>query len=314
MGNIFNNKISEENRYNYILYNYQKHFQRKYTTPLKILVAHYTPATFPVIPILNKNNNELCYNSWKIITSTDVLDNNNFRISGITAFYNEFYERLKIYDPNEIINTFLLHHSNGKNSFVAKCDILTRIINFAIGIKNDDKETQLRLFMLGKSHSKKNIKPYMYSIFIQTLLQTISVCLRLKATVEVMEAWVHQFAFIFKSIIPVAIKNQVIENEVFINISNTFENGINSKGIDKIRDYSHIQKGFQLLTHKKRVKPEPDVIVNNTLHNGSRKSSLFGVLRRNSLLGGSSINSLPNGSRRNFLVSILNNDVSLYEK
>lgn len=38
-------------------------------------------------------------------------------------------------------------------------------------------------------HSKRTIRPWMYSVFMETLMTTISFCLEEKATYEVSSAW-----------------------------------------------------------------------------------------------------------------------------
>ena len=73
------------------------------------------------------------------------------------------------------------------------------------------------MYALGKAHAKREIRPYMYSIFVQCLLYTISSQLGLYASHEVMEAWVNTFSFVMKSMLPLAIVGQTIETEIAIN-------------------------------------------------------------------------------------------------
>jgi hypothetical protein len=54
--------------------------------------------------------------------------------------------------------------------------------------------------MLGKSHASKFIKPYLYSVFVQ--IQTVAFRLGTDATNQIMEAWVNQFAFVMRSMLP----------------------------------------------------------------------------------------------------------------
>jgi hypothetical protein len=83
----------------------------------------------------------------------------------------------------------------------------------------------MQLHMLGKSHAQKSIRPWQYSVFVQTLLITIASRLGGKATSDVMEAWVNLFAFVMKSMLPQAIRGQVVETELNINTSSEFANG-----------------------------------------------------------------------------------------
>jgi hemoglobin-like flavoprotein len=73
------------------------------------------------------------------------------------------------------------------------------------------------LVILGKSHSRKAIRPWQYSIFVQTLLLTIASRLGTGATNNVMEAWVNLFAYVMHGMLPHAIKGQVNDRELNIN-------------------------------------------------------------------------------------------------
>jgi hypothetical protein len=44
---------------------------------------------------------------------------------------------------------------------------------------------------LGKMHEKMNVRPWMFSVFMDTLCVTITHCLDLEATYEVSSAWVN---------------------------------------------------------------------------------------------------------------------------
>jgi len=200
----------------------QEKIGKKYNIPLAIRVAHYTPSIFPLIPVINSNINKLCVQSWKIICNKKETLEAGIEVTGITLFYNDFYERLHTMDENKKIESVLSAHSTGTNKIAEKGAIIIRIINYALSITKNDEETQFRLFNLGKAHAKRNIRPYMYSIFVQTMLYTIANQLGLDATHEVMEAWVNVFAFIMKSMMPLAIKDQTIDTEVCINTKTEF--------------------------------------------------------------------------------------------
>jgi hypothetical protein len=78
----------------YAMLDAERKLQEKISVPLQVLVAHYTPSSFPLVPVIHKKNTELCRESWKKIISTDVPDPyGGPTISGITAFYSEFYDR-----------------------------------------------------------------------------------------------------------------------------------------------------------------------------------------------------------------------------
>ena len=200
----------------------QERLGKKYAIPLDVQVAHYTPSIFPLIPIINETNNRLCVDSWKLICNKKEITESGVELNGITLFYNDFYERLNTVDENKKIESVLSAHSTGLNKIAEKGAIIIRIINYALSIKKNDEQTQFRLYNLGKAHTKRAIRPYMYSVFVQALLYTISNQLGLYATHEVMEAWVNVFSFIMKSMLPPAIKGNTLETEICINTKTEF--------------------------------------------------------------------------------------------
>ena len=200
----------------------QERLGKKYSIPLEVQVAHYTPSIFPLVPIINTQINKLCIDSWKLICNKKEMTESGIELSGITLFYNDFYERLQLVDENKKIESVLSAHSTGTNKIAEKGAIIIRIINYALSITKNDEQTQFRLYNLGKAHTKRAIRPYMYSVFIQTLLYSISNQLGLYATHEVMEAWVNVFSFIMKSMLPLAIKGQTLETEICINTKTEF--------------------------------------------------------------------------------------------
>ncbi len=165
----------------------QNKFQTNIRIPPAVYVAHFTPASFPLMPMINKKSAKICSDSWNIILNNGGKDEFGNVISGMTLFYNDFYERLEQFDQNGKFEAVLSRHSNGMNKIAAKGAILVRIIKFVLKIESDNEQTQLMLYMLGKSHNQKQIRPWQYSIFIQTLLLTIAARLGTNASLDVME-------------------------------------------------------------------------------------------------------------------------------
>ena len=190
----------------------QARLAKKYNklVPLEVQVAHYTPSIFPLVPIINPGINRICTESWKIICAKKEMTESGMELNGITLFYNDFYQRLDEVDENKKIEAVLSAHSTGVNKIAEKGAIIVRIVQYVLSLKQNDEPTQFRLYALGKAHAKRDIRPYMYSIFVQCLLYTISNQLGLHASHEVMEAWVNMFSFIMKSMLPLAIIGQVI--------------------------------------------------------------------------------------------------------
>jgi hemoglobin-like flavoprotein len=213
----------------------QERLGKKYAISLDVQVAHYTPSIFPLVPVINEANNRLCLDSWKLICSKKETTESGVELNGITLFYNDFYERLNLVDENKKIESVLSAHSTGLNKIAEKGAIIIRIINYVLSIKKNDEQTQFRLYNLGKAHTKRAIRPYMYSVFVQTLLYTIANQLGLYATHEVMEAWVNVFSFIMKSMLPPAIKGQTLDTEICINTKTEFSSDAVKAQVQEIK-------------------------------------------------------------------------------
>ncbi|CAM9258321.1 unnamed protein product, partial [Ectocarpus fasciculatus] len=181
-------------------------------------VAHYTPSSFPLIPLINKNTSKILKDSWQQLVKKNVIEN-GISTSGITVFYNEFYERLRILDTSGRFEAVLTRNIEGMSMLQAKGAILIRMVKYVISISGDSQETQSQMQALGRLHSSKDIRPWQYSIFVQTLLLTISSRLGTGATTDVMEAWVNMFAFVMKGMLPSAIEHQVVETEINVNVT-----------------------------------------------------------------------------------------------
>jgi hemoglobin-like flavoprotein len=154
--------------------------------------------------------------------------------------------RLDQLDNNGKFDAVLASHSGGKNKIAAKGAILVRIIDFVLKIDINSKATDMALYMLGKSHYQKAIRPWQYSTFVQTLLNTIASRLGENATTNVMESWVNLFAYVMQGMLPHAIKGRVVETEAQINTSSEFAAGRVSEEIqemEEVRELSRKMKG-----------------------------------------------------------------------
>lgn len=195
------------------------------------------PSSFPLVPKINSTINKLCNESWRDIVGASECDILSGRtLSGLAQFYFEFYTLLGQVDTNGIFEAAIVGHHGLTDSAVvsAKGTILVRMITSVLSIEDNSKETRLMLYMLGKNHISKGIRPWQYSIFIETLLRCIASRLGNKASNEVMGAWVNLFGFILSEMLPAAIKGQVIETEYRSNTCNAFQNNELTKEIESL--------------------------------------------------------------------------------
>lgn len=206
--------------------NGQHRLQKQISFPLEVQVAHYMPSSFPLLPTIDARSCGLCRESWERILKGDASQKTSDgepSMSSLAVFYDEFYSRLEMFDTKGQFEAILSRH--GKDSVITKGAILVRIVGHVLSIHDDSDQVQLGLYMLGKAHASRNIRPWQYAVFVQTLLLTISSRLGTKATNAVMEAWVNQFAFVMQGMLPAAIRGQVVETEININTSSEFDAG-----------------------------------------------------------------------------------------
>jgi hypothetical protein len=126
-----------------------------------------------------------------------------------------------------------------------KGSVLLRVINYALNIEGATPEVETALYLIGKAHTHRAIRPWMYSVFLQTLMNTLSSRLGNEATKKVMEAWVNLFAYVFKHILPPAIEGRVVETELNINTSSVFADGriaAEVAAIEEVKDFNRKQR------------------------------------------------------------------------
>lgn len=180
-------------------------FTKKSTIPLIRQVAHFTPASFPLIPVVDNLTVSMCRKSWEELLNKSYRNNYGIEVAAITVFYNEFYRRLYMYDSNGAFDAILTKYSSrGGGNIAAKGAIIIRIMKYALTLENN-QQTKEKLLKLGRSHNRMQIRPWQYAIFVDLLINTISHQLGVLASPDVMAAWVNLFAFMLKYMLPSAI-------------------------------------------------------------------------------------------------------------
>jgi hypothetical protein len=134
----------------------------------------------------------------------------------------------------------------------------------------------MTLYMLGKSHAHKAIRPWQYSVFIQTLVNTISSRLGTAASSKVMEAWVHLFAYVMKLMLPPAIQNQVVEAELYINTSSEFAQGRIADEVQEIEEVRDISKKMKSLNGSRQSSGRSSVHGKNELTSFRLRANVAG--------------------------------------
>ena len=100
---------------------------KKNIIPLELQVAHYTPSSFPLMPIIDPATHSLMSSSWAQIIKRDEINSIGVATSGITAFYNDFYDRLGTLDTSGRFEAVLARNVDGMSKLQAKGGILIRV-------------------------------------------------------------------------------------------------------------------------------------------------------------------------------------------
>jgi len=150
--------------------------------------------------------------SWKLIeesTASGLAAGTGGR-SGLVFFFDEFYMRL--FQRSKAFKDFF-----GTN-IKKRSAILLRIIHFVLALDFSDKVTvETQLYFLGKAHAKRAIRPWMYSVFTETMLESLMFVLGEDATYEVSLSWTFVITYIMKKMLTEALRGQILEMEFSAN-------------------------------------------------------------------------------------------------
>jgi len=164
------------------------------------IVRHYMPGTFPVHFSLKNEHIYCVQDSWKIIkegTGAGLLLLNRQNQSGLVTFYDEFYRRL------------FLRSQVFEKRFVGlktRAGILYKLVRFISTLDASKEQDAIELLKkLGRSHAKRNVYPWMYSIFCETLVETIMLCFGAEKHFGIFFAWSSTLSFCLNIMIKQAV-------------------------------------------------------------------------------------------------------------
>jgi len=177
-------------------------------------VEHYIPPTFPLNPVVLPFHKLKIEQSWQLIEQDKAagLSSGTGGRSGLVFFFDEFYFRL--FQRSKAFYDFF-----GTN-IKKRSEILLRIIQFLVSLDFGDRVTvDTQLYFLGKAHTKRAIRPWMYSVFTETMLETLMFVLGEDGTYEVSMSWTFVITYIMKRMLTEALKGQILELEFSANYS-----------------------------------------------------------------------------------------------
>lgn len=163
------------------------------------VITHFTPAAFPIPAHLDRRIIDSCRRSWKKIY---------YGVNGEReAFARDFYAKLLKKSPR-----FADVFPTGGKGDLFKHDLLGKAINMLTSL---DLETcRTRLTALGRFHNKLKIRPWMYSDYFVTVVETLAEVLKEGATYSLMEQWYQALSFVSYFMLKGALPGNTIEGEV----------------------------------------------------------------------------------------------------
>jgi hypothetical protein len=76
---------------------YQNNIQKRCNIPLKDVLSQYMPSSFPEVPVITKESNDLCCKMWNKIINMEVITDDGDNISGKMRFTTSFTLILRRY-------------------------------------------------------------------------------------------------------------------------------------------------------------------------------------------------------------------------
>eukprot|EP00639_Heterosigma_akashiwo_P016833 CAMPEP_0206387774 /NCGR_PEP_ID=MMETSP0294-20121207/16838_1 /ASSEMBLY_ACC=CAM_ASM_000327 /TAXON_ID=39354 /ORGANISM="Heterosigma akashiwo, Strain CCMP2393" /LENGTH=408 /DNA_ID=CAMNT_0053839275 /DNA_START=295 /DNA_END=1521 /DNA_ORIENTATION=+ len=173
-----------------------------------LTIQHFIPPTFPLHPLISNKHLREINKSWKLIKDgkAEGLSYGTGGRSGMVFFFDEFYNRL--FQRSATFREYFGQDIRKRG------EVLLRIVQFVGSLDLADRSKHKRLAVLGKNHISKNIKPWMYSVFVEVLIETMMYCLGSDGDYLCSQAWNYVMAYIMERMLMEAIRsNQNIDFE-----------------------------------------------------------------------------------------------------
>ncbi|CAM9435867.1 unnamed protein product [Chrysoparadoxa australica] len=175
------------------------------------VVAHYMPPTFPLEAYLDPIMMMRCRTSWeKIMAGTADGMGSHAGKDGIVLYYDEFFFRL-FKRARVFLDIFPDPAKRG--------EVLMKALGFMLKLEGDDGLVEnKKIFYLGKSHRfKSQVRPWHFSVYVETALETLMFWLGGDADVETGEAWTCLVSYTLKRLLQAYLVDQVVPNEFYQN-------------------------------------------------------------------------------------------------
>jgi len=197
-----------------------------------VYISHYLPPTFPIESVVTAVSLEHCSNTWNLISlGTAQGMGNQIGRSGVVLLYDEFFFRL--FKRAKVFEDIF-------PSVQQRAEVLLKGVEFLLGLNGSDSpQEQKRLLYLGRAHRfKQRVRPWMFSVYAETFLETLMFWLGSDANSSIGEAWTNLYSYALRRILTAYLVNRVIENEFYQNSDIEAIRKINAQS-----NYSQSKKG-----------------------------------------------------------------------
>jgi hemoglobin-like flavoprotein len=171
------------------------------------------PPEFPMIDCLTNEDIQRCKKSWYIISRIHEGDNAS---SMLVSLVDEFYHRL-ISRASKFKKIF----SNVRE----RASILTKALNFILSTNQlPDMIRKTKYAEMGTLHRGMGVSHWMFSMYMTTLIETVSYILKNHASIEVMESWTRVCSYTLRFFLEAIIRKEHVRNlEYAANFNTTLE-------------------------------------------------------------------------------------------
>ncbi|CAM9101187.1 unnamed protein product [Chrysoparadoxa australica] len=177
------------------------------------IVEHYMPPTFPITVNIDEKMMELCRSSWALILSGKAEGMKNSMQEGkdgIVLFYDEFFYRL-FKRARVFLDVF--------PDIAKRGEVLMKALGFLLRLSGDNSVIEnTKLYYLGRSHRyKPTVRPWMFSVYMTTCLETLMYWLGTDADAQVGKCWTSICSYALIRLLRAYLKERVIHNEYYQN-------------------------------------------------------------------------------------------------
>ncbi|CAM9101263.1 unnamed protein product [Chrysoparadoxa australica] len=175
------------------------------------IINHYMPPTFPLDVVMGDDMMDLVRRTWTLIMDGKADGMKSYpNKAGIVLFYDEFFFRL-FKRARIFLDIFPEPAKRG--------EVLMKALGMMLRIEGTNSEKEnTKLFYLGRAHRyKTQLRPWMFSVYATTCLETLVFWLGGDADLETGEAWTCLCGYVLRRMLMAYLPDMVVPNEYYQN-------------------------------------------------------------------------------------------------